>query len=108
MFINLLKMNTTLNLGKVFASSNISRINHFDFVDFINNCIDRHKKADFGDIEQEDKESNLYALEKEGRVLSVYNLPDTLVNKLELLNDRIWIITEWDRSSTTVLFPSEY
>ena len=59
----------------------------------------RHSQCDWGDLCQEDKESNNYALENGERLLSAYKLRD---------GEKIWIITEWDRSVTTILFPSDY
>ena len=67
--------------------------------------LQRHQSADWGNICQEDKELNDEAIKYEGdpdkqqRVLSSYKL-DT--------GETIWIITEWDRSVTTILLPDEY
>ena len=52
-----------------------------------------------GDVCKEDWESNDEALKNGQRLLSEYKLPD---------GKRIWIITEWDRSATTLLFPEDY
>jgi len=47
----------------------------------------------------EDKELNDQALASgDGRLFSSYNIP----------NGKVWIVTEHDRSSTTVLLPEEY
>jgi len=59
----------------------------------------RHHRCDWGDVCQEDQEANDEALQSGGRLMSVYKLNE---------NDRIWIITEADRSSTCVLTPSCY
>ena len=58
----------------------------------------RHMSGDDGEHDQEDKESNQEAVEHGYRILSSYNLPCGTV----------WIITEADRASTTILLPSEY
>lgn len=59
----------------------------------------RHLAGDWGAVPVEDARLNDEALESGGRLLSSYAIgPDT----------RIWIITEWDRSVTTLLLPSEY
>lgn len=58
----------------------------------------RHQTGDWGDVVQDDWQANEDALEFDGRLLSAY----------EFYGKRIWIITEWDRSVTTVLFPDEY
>jgi len=59
----------------------------------------RHALADWGDLDNEDIQSNDYALGHGERLLSAYKLSDT---------ERLWIITEWDRSVTTALLPSDY
>lgn len=59
----------------------------------------RHTSGDWGDLDDEDKAANDEALLTGARVFSAYML-DTGV--------KVWIITEADRSSTTVLLPSEY
>ncbi len=59
----------------------------------------RHRNCDWGDIDDEDKGANTQALVTGDRLLSSYNLTAT---------DRLWIITEADRSVTTLLLPEEY
>lgn len=61
----------------------------------------RHITGDWGDVCAQDKRSNDRALDPKDpqRVLSVYKLDNV---------DTVWIITEWDRSVTTLLLPSEY
>ena len=61
--------------------------------------IRRHQEGDWGDISPEDASENELSLENGFRLLSAYNLPG---------GDRIWIITEADRSATTILLPEEY
>jgi len=61
--------------------------------------IRRHLEGDWGDISPEDAAENKLSLEQGFRLLSAYNLPD---------GSRIWIITEADRSATTILLPEEY
>jgi len=59
----------------------------------------RHVNGDWGDLTPEDKEENELSLLEGFRILSAYHLKD---------GPKIWIITEADRSSTTILLPSEY
>jgi hypothetical protein len=59
----------------------------------------RHSKGDWGDICTEDKRENQFALKNGLRLMSAYHLTD---------GTKIWIITEADRSVTTVLLPSDY
>lgn len=60
--------------------------------------LDRHITGDWGDLEQEDKDENEFSITNGYRILSAYNTP----------GGRVWIITEADRSATTILLPSEY
>ena len=59
----------------------------------------RHVGGDWGDLDQEDREANDLALSDGTRLLSAYRLPT---------GDKLWIITEHDRSATTLLLPSDY
>lgn len=59
----------------------------------------RHARGDWGDVCETDVKLNDEALERGERVLSSYELSD---------GTEIWIITEWDRSATTLLLPREY
>ena len=59
----------------------------------------RHRIGDWGEVCKEDKKSNDEAVRDGLRILSAYTLPT---------KKKIWIITEWDRSVTTILFPDEY
>ena len=61
--------------------------------------ISRHMKGDWGDVPPDDAVANTDALRIRARLLSSYALPD---------GARIWIITEADRSATTLLLPEEY
>lgn len=62
-------------------------------------AIGRHLRGDFGHICEADKISNDKALEHGGRILSAYRTHD---------NIEFWVITEADRSVTTVLLPEDY
>lgn len=59
----------------------------------------RHVTGDWGDLDEEDKRANEDALTLGNRLLSVYHLSD---------GTKIYIITECDRSYSTILLPSEY
>ena len=61
--------------------------------------IARHQAGDWGDLEAADKKENEFSLTRHLRLLSAYKLPD---------GGKIWLITEADRSVTTVLFPEDY
>ena len=59
----------------------------------------RHAAGDWGDICPSDKSLNDEAVTDEGRLLSAYRTS---------LGVKLWIITEADRSVTTILLPEEY
>lgn len=59
----------------------------------------RHMQGDWGDVGPEDWTANDQALIRSERILSAYSIEN---------NQTLWIITEWDRSMTTVLLPEEY
>jgi len=67
--------------------------------------LDRHVSGDWGDVDPLDRACNDAATggdepdDQSGRVLSAYQTSSGVT---------IWIITEWDRSATTLLLPSEY
>lgn len=62
--------------------------------------LNRHVVGDFGDdIGAEDRRANLIAINSDARILSAYTLKT---------GDRLWIITEADRSSSCLLLPEEY
>lgn len=59
----------------------------------------RHASGDWGVVGKDDWESNDQALVDGTRIFSSYTLDDDSV---------IWVITEADRSSTTILLPDDY
>jgi hypothetical protein len=82
------------------------------FAKFVWECLKRHQHNDWGDLDAEDKASNDRDVSRGGRLLSAYTLPPAIKRILTETSDstdvRLWIITEGDRSATTVLWPSEY
>lgn len=65
--------------------------------------LNRYVQGDWGDLCEEDKELNNNAVKSnDDRILAAYNLNTTEGAK------KVYIITEWDRSVTTILFASEY
>ena len=61
--------------------------------------LSRHLRGDWGDVDAHDRRENELALKQGFRLLSVYRLTD---------GTRLWIITEADRSATTLLLPEDY
>ena len=94
-------MEPRFDLGKLTVTAGVSSLLESDglFFSFVMFSIERHHRGIWGDICEEDVEVNEDALRYGGRLMSVY--------KTESCPD-IWIITEADRSYTTVLFPDEY
>ena len=61
--------------------------------------LDRHIVGDWGDLDDEDKAENNFSIQEGFRILSAYETA---------AGEKIWLITEADRSVTTLLLPSEY
>lgn len=59
----------------------------------------RHQRGDWGSVPPEDAAANEIAVQRGSRILSSYFLTES---------ERLWIITESDRSVTTLLLPEEY
>lgn len=83
-------------LGRILTTSGLlATIAPDDWVE----ALLRHALGDWGDVCDEDRRSNEEALEEGFRLFSVYHSSD---------NTKFWIITEHDRSCTTLLLPEEY
>ena len=72
------------------------------FENFIWQAVDRYRQGDWGDLPASDKRANDLAVQQGGRRIFAVYVYEAQPN----LN--IWIITEADRSTTTVIFPDEY
>lgn len=59
----------------------------------------RHVSGDWGALSEDDRKENDFSVTRSLRILSAYQLTTS---------ERLWIITEADRSVTTLLLPSEY
>jgi hypothetical protein len=59
----------------------------------------RHISGDWGELDDHDRRENERSVIQKCRLLSAYHLRDGI---------KIWIITEADRSVTTILLPEEY
>lgn len=97
--------------GRVVCTQGVDHIIQRGFLD-VHQLLKRHTSGDWGDISQEDWDLNDQSLNPKpeadgecypGRLFSSYDVDDTFSGE-----SKIWIITEWDRSYTTVLLPSEY
>jgi hypothetical protein len=79
----------------VTTRSALSRLSEADILEGIG----RHQAGDWGHVDKEDREANERALIERTRLFSVYHAKDGVT---------FWIITEADRSSTTVLLLEDY
>lgn len=81
--------------GRMFVTPGVlDAINH----ETIHSLMDRHLAGDWGDVSPADAKQNEWSLVNGERLLSVYHVDDA----------EIWILTERDRSATTVLLPGDY
>lgn len=88
-------------LGQIVAPWSVEHLMKVepDFHTFVMNALERFKKCDWGDSSAGDKAQNDNAVKNgDDRVMAAYIHPDYPLWK-------IWIITEYDRSATTILFP---
>lgn len=95
-------MDEKFGLGRIVMTKGIAELiknGEFEY-DEIAGCLLKHRSGDWGDLCEDDKRMNDWGVELGGRILSCYHIGK---NK-----DKIWIITEWDRSVTTILLPEEY
>ena len=88
------------NLGQTVATRGVwnQMMKSNEFCRELGKAIKRHASGDWGNLCEEDKQMNDEGLKGDERLFSAY---DTSQGK-------IWIITERDRSATTILFPHEY
>jgi hypothetical protein len=91
-----MKTSSKFPLGQVVATPNaLDSLSQPDIL----TALRRHAAGDWGDVSDEDRQENELSLEEGLRLLSVYRSAG---------GTKFWIITEADRSSTTVLLPEDY
>ena len=89
-------LNPTFELGAIYSTLGIKeRLSGGQ----ISQLLNRHARRDWGTCCEHDRKANEDALKAGGRIVSVYRRADGL---------KVWVITEADRSATTVLLPNEY
>jgi hypothetical protein len=87
---------THISLGRTVITANaMVTLDH----DSVQDALRRHAVGDWGDLSPEDRQENDLSARAGFRILSAYT--DTRGTKF-------WIITETDRSATTVLLPEDY
>ncbi len=83
-------------LGRLVATRNlVARVSPAD----VHAGLLRHAQGDWGDVCESDRELNDQGLQDGSRLMSIYS---------SSTGETFWIITEWDRSITTVLLPEDY
>ena len=73
---------------------------------WVSTVLTRHAGGDWGDVDAEDARANDEALRDGGRLLSAWRLPEHARGSAP--DDRLWVLTEADRSVTTLMWPSDY
>lgn len=93
-------MEDYMKLGNLYATRKVEALMHENrkFSDDIHTALNKYIHNDWSDTCPEDVEVNNISINQDGRILAVY----------ETIEGRIWIITDEYRTSTTILFPSEY
>lgn len=74
---------------------------------FVGFCLSLYISGNWGKLDPEDWKLNDESVESGERILASYPIPYELQKEVGG-EEKIWIITEWDRSVTTILFPDEY
>ena len=85
-------------LGVLLLSASVHRLVNEGKIDPLP-LLHRHMRGDWGNMDDEDKQINDDAISTDCRLFSAYQVPP---------HYRVWVITEADRSSTTVLLPEDY
>lgn len=89
-------VNARFPLGKLYITSAADKALAGDEVA---DAVIRHSIGDWGDLVEGDRQANDEALKYGGRLLSAYHARS---------GEKFWVITEADRSATTVLLPDDY
>ena len=89
-------MQVTIQLGAVYTTPGaLEKVPET----VIYEALKRHRHGDWGCLDRKDRASNNRAVKSGGRLLSEYLAPD---------GTKFWILTEADRSLTTVMLPTDY
>ncbi|MCA1729216.1 MAG: hypothetical protein LC751_07350 [Actinobacteria bacterium] len=85
-------------LGRLVATPGAMELFRSTGEDLLPALLERHRSGDWGDVPEEDAQENEFSLRYGFRIVSSYRVAE----------ERLWIITEANRSATTLLLPSEY
>jgi hypothetical protein len=83
-------------LGQVVITAHAKDVLHPEDVPIY---LARHARCDWGDVDEDDRRENELSLNQRLRLFSVYH---------DRTGKKFWIITEADRSATTILLPEDY
>ncbi len=85
-------------LGRLVATPGALTLIRSAGEDLLPTLLERHQSGDWGDVPPEDAHENESSVRYGFRIISSYRVA----------GERLWVITERDRSATTLLLPSEY
>jgi hypothetical protein len=85
-------------LGRLVATPGAMELLRSAGEDLLPALLERHQSGDWGDVPPEDAQENEFSARHGFRIVSSYRVA----------GERLWIITERDRSATTLLLPSDY
>jgi len=88
--------------GRIIATVGVAQRMNNDsrFEEMVRRCLGRHVRGDWGNVCDSDWKMNDAALDRKN--------PGRIVSSYEIMGDMVLIITEWDRSYTTILYPEDY
>jgi hypothetical protein len=85
-------------LGRLVATPGALALLRSAGEDLLPTLLERHQSGDWGEVPVEDARENEVSVRRGFRIISSYRVA----------GERLWVITERDRSATTLLLPSEY
>ncbi len=85
-------------LGRLVATPGALALIRHAGEDLLPALLERHRSGDWGEVPAEDARENEFSVRHGFRIISSYRVA----------GERLWLITEADRSATTILLPSEY
>ncbi len=85
-------------LGRLVATPGALALLRSAGEDLLPKLLERHRSGDWGDVPEEDTRENEFSVRHGFRIISAYRV----------VGSKLWVITERDRSVTTLLLPSEY
>ena len=94
--MNAIPTRALFRLGRIVATPNaLENLSQAEIL----RALRRHQTGDWGDMSEADRQSNARALIDGSRLLSAYRAHGQM---------KFWVITEADRSVTTILMPEDY